>query len=482
MPTAIRAAIRSTRRAPRAADTADDARARRPATDALRAGTASAHGAAGALLRARRLVQLPARTLLRGPAHHPYHPQPEHAADGRRSVALRRHSRVLAHALRHPLVDGNRFELLLDGPATHAAMFDAIDAARDHINLESYIVEAAGPGAELAERLLAKRREGVKVNLLFDGFGSIATAARYFDALRAGGVQVCEYNPLRGWRRLMSRAAHLRDHRKLLVVDGRVAFVGGVNISEVYSSGSAGPAHAERAGTGGTMPPWRDTHVRLAGPLVAELQKLFIAHWNRHADTPIQPGDYFPPQAAAGPHRGAVASCEAGRGRNPLYRALLRAIDASQQRVFVTTAYFVPTRRLLRSLSRAARRGVDVRLLLPGRSDAWAPLQAGRSHYGRLLQAGVRIFERQGALLHAKTAVIDGAWASVGSANLDWRSVVHNAEVNAIVVDEAFGAELEAVFHADVAQSREITLDAWRRRGLAQRACETLARRFEFLL
>jgi cardiolipin synthase len=148
----------------------------------------------------------------------------------------------------------------------------------------------------------------------------------------------------------------------------------------------------------------------------------------------------------------------------------------------VTTAYFVPTRRLVRALAAAARRGVDVRLVLPSLSDAWAPLHAGRSHYGQLLQAGVRIFERQGALLHAKTTVIDGVWATVGSSNLDWRSFIHNAEANVIVLDSEFGAAMETLFGDDLAASREMNLVQWHGRGVLQRLCESLARRFEFLL
>lgn len=430
--------------------------------------------AVSALDGARRLVALPgaAWTRLRLPTGRRDDPAP-----GR---PLRRHARVLMRALRRPLVAGNRFELLIDGPATYAAMFEAIAAASDHILLESYIVEADGPGAALAERLLAKAREGVRIHLLYDGFGSRTTRGSYFDLLREGGVRVCEYNPLRSWGSVFSRSAHLRDHRKLLIVDGRIAFLGGVNISGVYSAGSS--AERPRRADPGAAPPWRDTHVRIAGPLAGELQALFVDHWNRHARERIGAGPPLPPPAHVGPHRAVIASCEAGRRRNPFYRALLRAIDAARQRVLLTTAYFVPTRRLLRALAAAARRGVDVQLVLPSRSDAWAPLHAGRSHYGRLLQSGVRVFEREGALLHAKTAVIDGVWAAVGSANLDWRSFVHNAEVNAIVVDGEFGAAMETVFRRDVAASREVSLAQWQGRGWFQRVREALARRFEFLL
>jgi cardiolipin synthase len=399
--------------------------------------------------------------------------------DPAQALALRRHAQVLQRALREPLRAGNRVELLVDGPATYAAMFAAIDGARDHINLESYIVEAAGPGAELARRLIAKSREGVRVNLLYDGFGSLLTDGRYFAALREAGVAVCEYNPLRAWRKLFSRSAHWRDHRKLLVVDGRIAFVGGVNISGVYAAGSAHRVQSEVA-RGETR--WRDTHVQVEGPLVSDLQRLFLQHWGQHAGQPLMPADYLPPPVAAGVQQAASASGDAGRRSNPFYRALVAAIDAARQSVFVTAAYFVPTRRLLRALANAARRGVDVKLVLPSLSDAWAPLHAGRSHYGHLLQAGVRIFERQGALLHAKTTVIDGVWATVGSSNLDWRSVIHNAEANVIVLDSAFGAAMEALFVDDLAASRETSLQQWHGRGLLQRLREALARRFEFLL
>src|SRR6185295_1959371 len=404
---------------------------------------------------------LPSRRLL---ARNPRNGPRNAAVDAAQVLTLRQHAQVLQRALREPLRAGNRVELLVDGPATYAAMFAAIDAARDHINLESYIVEAGGPGEELAQRLIAKSRAGVRVNLLYDGFGSLLTESRYFAALREAGVAVCEYNPLRSWRKLFSRSVHWRDHRKLLVVDGRIAFVGGVNISGVYSAGSAHRAHPADAAVG--EPRWRDTHVQVSGPLVADLQRLFLHHWHHHASAPLAPADYLPALQPAGLQRAASASCDAGRRSNPFYRALVHAIDAARERVFVTAAYFVPTRRLLRALAGAARRGVDVRLVLPSLSDAWAPLHAGRSHYGQLLQAGVRIFERQGALLHAKTTVIDGVWATVGSSNLDWRSFIHNAEANVIVLDSEFGAAMETLFGDDLAASREMNLVQWHGRGL----------------
>lgn len=369
--------------------------------------------------------------------------------------------------------EGNRIDVLLDGPDTHAAMFAAIEQARDHINIESYIIEADGPGEELARRLAERCRAGVRVNLLYDGVGSLMTSASYFHALRDAGVHLCEYNAPRALNRLL----HLRDHRKLMIVDGRVGFIGGVNISRVYSFGSS-PLRRRAAGP----PGWRDTHLRVTGPVVHDLQRLYTSHWKRHSEEPLGQADYFPPVVQAGPQRAALAASDAGRRPNPYYRALLAALDSARRSVCITTAYLVPTRRLMRALTGAAARGVDVQMLLPGFSDFWAPLYAGRSHYEALLRAGVRLHELHDTMLHAKTCVIDGLWTSVGSSNLDWRSVLHNAEANLVVHDRALAARMEQVFRDDVERARAVDLQQWRRRGWLQRGLEATARRFEFFL
>jgi cardiolipin synthase len=390
------------------------------------------------------------------------------------------HGRELARRLGEPLMTGNRLELLQDGPQAFSAMYAAIEQARDHINLESYMVEAEGPGEEISRRLIERARAGVKVNFLFDSFGSIGTHATYFERLREAGVAVCEYNPIGRWRAWLTRALHWRDHRKLMVVDGRVGFIGGVNISTVYGSGSA--PHLGAGAPEDAPPGWRDLHVRVEGPAVLRLQRLFIAHWRRHADCPLATALYFPPQCVAGGQVVGVAATDAGRRRNPYFRALLGAIDHARSSVLITTAYLVPPRRLLRALVRAAQRGVRVELLLPGVSDSWPALHAGRSHFSRLLRAGVRIHERHDTFLHAKACVIDGVWASIGSSNADWRSVLHNAEANLVVLDADFAAELETVFQADAAKARRVDAATWAARPTWHRWREQFARRFEFLL
>jgi cardiolipin synthase len=278
------------------------------------------------------------------------------------------------------------------------------------------------------------------------------------------------------WRRPIYRALHLRDHRKLLIVDGRIGFVGGINFSSVYASGSAGKRQT------GEQKPWRDIHVRIEGPVVTQLQEVFLEHWKCQLGRSPASARYLPALPASGSSQIGVAACDAGRRRNPFYSSLLAAIRNARRSVFITTAYFVPPRRLLRALERAARRGVDVRLLLPGISDSWPALAAGRARYGRLLHSGVRIYEYHDAVLHAKSAVIDGVWSTVGSSNMDWRSFLHNAEVNVIGVDARLAGDLEKLYLDDLARSHSVSLEEWRTRKWTHRLKEWAARKVEFFL
>lgn len=391
---------------------------------------------------------------------------------------LARHLAQVEDVLDAPLVRGNEGKILIDGPATHRAMFDAIARARHHINLQTYILEADEVGQRLADLLGRKRAQGVSVNVLYDSVGSRRTPPEYFERLRASGIAVCEFNPVnplkapRGWE------INNRDHRKILVVDGRTAFTGGINISGVYSSGSFGNRRAAASKEEG----WRDTHILLRGPVVAEFQRLFLDAWSRQRCESLAAEQYFPRNPEAGQWTMRVVAGDPERGESEMYVALLSAIQQAESRVWLTYGYFVPDPKTIETLQAAATRGVDVRLVLPGFSDFWAPLYAGRSHYQDLLAAGVRIFERRDALLHAKTAVIDGVWSSVGSTNLDWRSFVHNYEADVIVLAEAFARDMENLFALDVEESHEISIAEWRQRGLDARMREWLARLWEYFL
>ncbi len=403
--------------------------------------------------------------------------------------ALARHEVRLSVELDRAPVGGNSTRVLVDGEQAYAAMIEAISAARDHINIESYTIEAEGPGEELAGLLIHKCARGVRVNMIYDSCGSWRTSGRYVERLRRAGISLCEFNPIPPWRNLVNPIAwslNLRDHRKLLIVDGRVAFTGGVNISSVYSSGSSAMPIAGRKTIANVQDPnaahWRDTHVRVEGPVVTQLQQLFLDQWRLQTGSPVAPARYFPQLHAVGGQRIAVAARSAGERCGRFYPALLGAIEEARSRIFITVGYFMPTRRLMRALVGAARRGVDVRLVLPGFSDVPTAVHAGRSHYGRLLTAGARIFEHCDALLHAKTLVIDGAWSSIGSHNMDWRSFLHNAECNVIVVNTGFARHLEQLFDADVVACKEITLEQWSRRSRWLKAQEWMARQVEYLL
>ena len=377
-----------------------------------------------------------------------------------------------------PFTASNNVRLLQDGEATYRAMFTAMRAATDHINLESYIIEDDEIGRKLADLLLDKRAQGVQVNLVYDSVGSMATPKPYFERLAAGGVQVLEFNPVkpaeakRGWR------INNRDHRKLLVVDGRTAFVGGINFSRVHS-GSSHPRHRPR----GSEPlAWRDTHLQIEGPVVRDFQKLFLQTWTRQKGVPLSGAQFFPAVTSIGSDWVRAIGSTPDDPHSLIYLALMSAIARSQKHVYLTNAYFVPDPQFVDALTGAAGRGVDVKLLLPGESDSALAFHAGRSHYATLLRAGVKIYERRGALLHAKTATIDGEWSCVGSTNLDWRSFLHNDEIDAAILGRDFAGQMEAAFAADLQQSDAVDLERWEARSFQLRLQEWAARLWEYWL
>jgi len=392
---------------------------------------------------------------------------------------LARHLAQVENALDAPLVRGNDGSVLIDGPATHRAMFAAIASARNHVNLQTYILEADEVGESLADLLIRKRAQGVSVNVLYDSVGSRRTPREYFDRLRSSGIAVCEFNPVNPLKAPKGWQINNRDHRKILVVDGRTAFTGGINISGVYSAGSFG---SRRTTAPSKEEGWRDTHILVRGPIVAEFQRLFMDAWAQQKCEGPARGQYFPQNSEVGQWTMRVVTSDPQGGVSEMYVALLSAIEQAERRVWLTYGYFVPDPTTIEALQAAAARGVDVRLVLPGFSDFWAPLYAGRSHYQNLLSSGIRIFERRDALLHAKTAVIDGVWSSVGSTNLDWRSFVHNYEADVIVLAEAFAREMESLFALDVNAAHEIKMEEWRQRGMGARMREWLARLWEYLL
>jgi cardiolipin synthase len=372
-----------------------------------------------------------------------------------------------------PLVVGNKVVLLQDGAATFRALLGAIRDARDHINMETYTIEDDEVGNRFADALIEKQRQGVQVNFIYDSVGAINTPKAFFKRLTDSGINVLEYNPInpltvkKGWD------VNQRDHRKLLIVDGRTAFLGGINISSVYSGGSFSQRSSVRPEE---KAPWRDTHMQADGPVVAEFQKLFLATWEKQNGGPLAPRDYMPQLGSKGKEVVRAIGSSPDEPYSLIYATLISAISSAETGVYLTNAYFVPDPQLLAALKDAAQRGVDVKLLLPSYSDSALVFHAGRSYYEELLGAGVKIYERRDALLHAKTALIDGVWSTIGSTNLDWRSFLHNDEVNAVILGQEFGAQMQAVFEKDLLSSNPITLEQWSRRSLGMRLKELAAR------
>lgn len=379
-----------------------------------------------------------------------------------------------------PLIAGNKVELLFDGPQTMNAMMHAITQAKNHINFETYIFDQDALGEQFASLLLDKQRQGVTVNILYDSVGTLGVPQAFFERMRAGGIRLVAFNPVNpakvrgnGWQ------VNHRDHRKILIVDGKVAFTGGVNISDTYARSS--PFRSKQRATDAAQVGWRDTHVRIEGPAVAAFQWLFIKAWASQDADDLRDAHYFPPLSVAGERIVRVLGSSPG-GQFEIYKAYSLAIQEARKSIHITMAYFVPDQQTLDALKDAAQRGVDVRIVLPGRSDSGLVFHAGRAFYDDLLSSGVKIHELKLAVLHAKTAVIDGVWSTVGSTNLDTRSFLHNSEVSVIVIGAGFGGEMERAFQEDLNNSTEITLEAWRARPWSLRFKEWSARIWDYWL
>lgn len=376
-----------------------------------------------------------------------------------------------------PLVLGNKLTLLQNGPATYGAMFAAIRAAQDHINLETYIFGDDEVGRQFADLLLERQATGVQVNVIYDSVGGLATPQTFFDRLRESGIRVLEFNPLnpltdntKPW------LINNRDHRKLLVIDGRTAFVGGINISDSYSSVPSGRHRRAPDGAIDGTTGWRDTHIQIEGPVVAEFQKLFMGTWTKQQADPLAAAHYFPELPAQGSEIVRAIGSTPDDSENLIFLTLMSAIGHAEREVHLTIAYFAPDPQLLNALTDAARRGVKVKLVLPSQSDSWPIFHLGRSHYTELLRGGVKIYERRGAVMHAKSASIDGVWSTIGSTNLDWRSFLHNDEINAVVLGRGFATQMDAMFAEDLAESTAISHHQWQRRSWLMRIKEQVAR------
>lgn len=381
-----------------------------------------------------------------------------------------------------PLIAGNKVQLLFDGPLTMAEMEKSIANAKNSINFETYIFDQDEQGKRFADLLMRKQREGVVVNVIYDSVGTINVPQPFFERMRSGGIHLVAFNPVNpaklrgnGWK------LNNRDHRKLLIVDGKVAFTGGVNISDTYANSSPFRARRDKRENDNNDSGWRDTHLKVEGPAVSAMQWAFVQSWLEQDADDLRAADYFPVQFAMGDMVLRVLATKP-QGRFEIYRSLLLTVQEAKKSIHMTCAYFVPDKQTLSALTSAAGRGVEVELVLPSISDAGIVHQASRAYYTPLLEAGVRIHELKHSVLHAKSVVVDGVWSTVGSTNIDKRSFVHNYELNVIVIGDAFGAEMDSAFQEDLRNSTEVTLSAWQRRPLLARLGEWLAGLLDYWL
>lgn len=392
------------------------------------------------------------------------------AAQAPNADALDRHLAVEQLVAEGPLYTGNSVRVLQDGAETFPAMFSAVAGAKHFLDLEYYIFQDVQSGGhDLGDLLVQKSRSGVQVRIIYDAVGSIGTPAAFFDKLRAGGVQLVQYNPLNPLRARTHYSPNDRDHRKILVADNEIGIVGGVNLSTDYESAPSlthGLRH-KKPPPAAAHPVWHDTDLEIRGPVVPGLSLLFRQHWRAQKGPTLTP-DPLPPQRAWGKQIARVIGSSPTKLATRYYVTVLTAIRTAQSSVWMTAAYFVPTHEELQTLKHAARRGVDVRIILPSQSDEPEVLAVQRSHYAGLLRAGIKVYERRTGIMHSKTMVVDGVWSLVGSSNFDQRSVIFNDEVDVVVLGSAAAAQVQKGMTSDMQHAQRIDWQFVRRQGVGQ--------------
>jgi cardiolipin synthase A/B len=356
------------------------------------------------------------------------------------------------------LIPGNRAQALVNGDRFFADMLAAIRGAQRTITFETYIYWSGAVGEQFTHALIERAHAGVKVHLLYDALGSQRIDDSAIGRMRAAGVEVGVYNPVR-WHTLVKM--NNRTHRKILVVDGRIGYTGGAGIADEWSGNAQDRDH------------WRDTHFRLEGPAVAQMQAAFMENWIEITGKVLHGEAYFPPLDKAGEHLAQFFIASPGGGGESMQLMYLMSIAAAKRSIRLSAAYFVPDDNEVRMLAAAARRGVEVQIIAPGvETDSPAVRRASRSTWGELLRAGVEIHEFEPTFFHCKVMVVDDLWVSVGSTNFDTRSFSTNDEANLNVYDRGFALEQAEIFEQDLKRSRRVTLQAWAGRPWTEKLWE----------
>ena len=364
-----------------------------------------------------------------------------------------------------PLSPGNRAEILKNGVQIFPSMLAAIRGARKTIDLEFYIYWDGEIGRQFAEVLAERARAGVQVKIILDAVGSATMSRSLIDFMRRNGIDLEWYHPLRWYT--LSRFNH-RTHRKLLVVDGTIGFSGGVGIADVWLGDADARNH------------WRETMIRIEGPVVTQMQFAFMDNWVKSRGEILTGLDYFPEVAPCGTHRTQVIKSSPSEGSSTVKLLYVISIVSAKKSICINNGYFIPDADTIRALEGAVRRGVDVRVIVPGVfTDVPIVRQASRWHYELLLRHGIRIFEYKPTMMHAKTMVVDGLWTTIGSSNFDDRSFRLNDEVNVNVYDSSVAAQMETMFEEDLAHSQEVRIRKFLRRPRFERLKEKIAELFK---
>ena len=360
-----------------------------------------------------------------------------------------------------PIVGGNAVEVLLNGEEIFPALVNAIHSAQLTINYAQYFYEDGPVARDVAEALAERCRAGVGVNVLLDGFGTLSMPVEYVDLMKSSGCHVVHFRPLGS---LAVRKYANRNHRRILVVDGRIGFTGGSGVSRKWMGNGRLEGH------------WRDTDVRVEGPVVEYLQAAFAENWLEATGMVLGGDGYFPgPIEPRGKIYAQVARSSPAGGSYAMYTTMLLALSSARRSVYITNPYLILDDKMRQTLIDLVKRGVRVIVLVPGAIDHNIVRQASRAQFGEMIQAGIEIYEYTPALLHAKTVVIDGVWATIGSTNFDNRSFAGNDELNMILYDRGVARKLEQVFLADIQASRQVTYKDWKHRGLSSKMLEVLA-------
>ncbi|HEY8666883.1 MAG TPA: cardiolipin synthase [Tepidisphaeraceae bacterium] len=365
--------------------------------------------------------------------------------------------RTMGTLLGPPLVEGNSVAVLLNGDQIFPAMLEAIHSAQKTITFETFVYWSGEVGREFADALTERASAGVKVHVILDAVGSDKIDHSYIKRMRDAGVEIEKYHPLRWYDLSSAKRLNNRTHRKLLVVDGKVGFTGGVGIADEWLGHAQDSQH------------WRDTHFKVEGPAVGQLQAAFMDNWIETHGWVLHGDDYFPPLEKHGELVAQVFQSSSQGGSESMELMYLLAISAAKHHLRICASYFVPDALTIRALKEAGQRGVAVEIIVPGKKiDEKLVRQASRARWGDLLEAGVKIYEYQPAMYHCKVMIVDDLWVSIGSSNFDARSFKLNDEANLNVLDAKFAARQTEVFEEDLQHSKQISYQAWKHRPFGQ--------------